>query len=185
MSTVISSMDSIMIHDKRFHLLFRAARIQSVIEKIGKQLNKDLAEKELVFLVILNGSFLFAADLIRRFKHPCRISFVKISSYEGTENSGSIKKLIGINEKLEDKTVIIMEDIVDSGNTLDVVIRELQSLKPAEIRIATLLLKPDAYEYSHKIDYVGFRIPNEFVVGYGLDYNGFGRNMNDIYIQEE
>jgi hypoxanthine phosphoribosyltransferase len=178
-------MNSIKIHDKRFRLFLRSGKIQSGIVKIGKQLNKDLSGKEVVFLVILNGSFLFAAELIRQFKHPCRVSFLKLASYEGADNSGAVKKLIGHNDKLEDKTVIIIEDIVDSGNTLDSVIREVNSLKPAEVRIATLLLKPEAYEYLYKLDYVGFRIPNQFVVGFGLDYDGLGRNMNDIYILTE
>jgi len=182
---VTTRMDSIKIHDSKFSLLFGSEKIQAAIDEMGKQLNNDLEGKEVVFLVILNGSFLFAADLIRRIKFHCRISFIKLASYEGTSNSGKIKKLIGLNEMLEDKTVVILEDIVDSGNTLDSIFKVVQPMKPAEVKIATLLLKPEAYEYSYKIDYVGFRISSQFVVGYGLDYDGFGRNLNGIYVLTE
>jgi hypoxanthine phosphoribosyltransferase len=151
---------------------------------MAAQMNHDLTGKDVIFLVILNGSFLFAADLLRQLELHCRISFLKLASYDGF-NSSSLKQLIGINEILEDKTVVIIEDIIDTGNTLDSVIHQVIEKKPAELRIATLLLKPEAYEYMHKIDYVGFRIPNQFVVGYGLDYNGFGRNLNCIYTLAE
>jgi hypoxanthine phosphoribosyltransferase len=178
-------MKSVKIHDRHFRLLIRSGKIQSVIDKMSRQLNTDLAGKEVIFLAILNGSYMFAADLTRLIHLNCRISFIKVASYEGTENSGSINRLIGLNESLEDKTVIIIEDIVDSGNTLDTIIKEVSRMNPAEIKVATLLLKPEVYEYKHTIDYVGFRIPNLFVAGYGLDYYGFGRNLNSIYAHME
>ena len=174
-------MDTITIHDSTFRIFLQPGEIHDAVERIARQLNNDLHDKDVIFLVILNGSFLFAADLLRNYHNSCRISFVKISSYEGITNEGRIKELIGINEILEDKTVVIVEDIVDTGNTLDCVINQIKEKHPAELKIVTLLLKPEAYEYPHKIDYIGFRIPNRFVVGYGLDYDGFGRNMTGIY----
>jgi hypoxanthine phosphoribosyltransferase len=178
-------MDSVKIHDSQFRLLLKPEKIQSVVKKMSKQLNSDLADNDVVFLVNLNGAFLFAADLIRRITFHCRISFVKFASYEGFDNSGRITQLIGLNEMLEEKTVVIVEDIVDSGNTLDSIIKEISSQKPSGIKVASLMLKPEAYEFTHKIDYVGFRISNQFVVGYGLDYNGLGRNLNSIYVKIE
>jgi hypoxanthine phosphoribosyltransferase len=175
--------DSVRIHDKQFRILLKAEEIQKAVQAISRQLNADLQGEDVVFLAILNGSFLFAADLIRHIEFHCRISFVKVASYEGVSSSGSLKQLIGLNDILEDKTVVIVEDIVDSGNTLHSIMHEVQSQKPADLKVATLLLKPDAYEYSYKIDYVGFRIPNRFVVGYGLDYDGLGRNFDSIYAQ--
>jgi hypoxanthine phosphoribosyltransferase len=162
-------------------MYLESEKIQATINKIAIRLNHELFNKDAIFLVILNGSFLFAADLVRRLTINCRISFLKLSSYEGFENGESVRQLIGINEILEDKTVIIVEDIVDTGNTLNLIITQVKEKKPAEIKIVTLLLKPEAYEYPHKIDYVGFKIPDQFVVGYGLDYNGLGRNLNSIY----
>jgi hypoxanthine phosphoribosyltransferase len=174
-------MDSIKVHNRNFKLLIRTEKIQSAVLKLSKKINSDLAGKEVVFLAVLNGSFLFAADLIRLTKLDCRITFIKMASYEGMENTGKLTQLIGLEESLEDKTVVIVEDIVDSGNTLDTIIKELNRMKPASIKIATLLFKPDAYEYKHALDYVGFRIPDRFVVGYGLDYYGYGRNLDGIY----
>jgi hypoxanthine phosphoribosyltransferase len=173
-------METIIIHDNTFQIYLESKKIQAAVEKIATQMNRDLNGKDVIFLVILNGSFLFAADLLRRLTINCRVSFLKLSSYEGFNNEG-LKQLIGINEILEDKTVVIIEDIIDTGSTLDLVINQIRERKPAELKVATLLLKPDAYEYAHKIEYVGFRINNQFVVGYGLDYDGFGRNLNSIY----
>jgi hypoxanthine phosphoribosyltransferase len=178
-------MDHIRIHDRKFHILLGSKEIQTRIKKISEQLNTDLCGKDVVFLVILNGSFLFASDLIRQIRFHCRISFVKLASYEGTNSTGSVRQLIGLNEVLENKTVVIVEDIVDSGNTLSTVVDNLLGMHPADLKVVTLLLKPDAYEYNYRIDYVGFKIPNHFVVGYGLDYDGLGRNLNDIYSQTE
>jgi hypoxanthine phosphoribosyltransferase len=173
-------MKSIKINDLIFDLYLDSDRIQAAVKKLAASMNHDLAGKEVVFLVILNGSFLFAADLIRQIDFNCRISFLKLSSYNGIKN-GEPRILIGLIENLKDKTVVIIEDIIDTGNTLDLVIRQIREEEPAELQIAALLMKHDAYEYTHKIDYVCFRIPNQFVVGYGLDYDGFGRNLNSIY----
>jgi len=174
-------MESITIHDKKFSLSIPADQIVAKVDQMAVRLNKDLAGKEVVFVAVLNGSFIFASDLLKRIRLSCRISFVKLASYEGIENTGEIKELIGINEVLRDKTVVLIEDIVDSGNTLNSLIIQIASFQPAELKIVTLLFKPDAYEYRHRIDYTGFRIPNRFVVGYGLDYEGLGRNLDGIY----
>jgi hypoxanthine phosphoribosyltransferase len=174
-------METITIHDKKFRLYIPSDKIESAISSMAKKINHDLRKKEVVFLVVLNGAFMFATDLLRRIDFRCRISFVKMSSYEGNESTGQVKELIGINEVLKDKTVVVVEDIVDSGNTLNDLQEILSKQQPAEIRLVSLLFKPDAFEYNYKIDYVGFKIPNNFIVGYGLDYDGFGRNLKDIY----
>ncbi len=178
-------METITIHDKKFSLSINAKKISAAIQQMALKINKDLVSKNVVFIGILNGSFLFAADLLRLIHSDCRITFIKTSSYNGTENTGNVTHLIGLNEVIKDKNIVLIEDIVDSGNTLDSVIKDLEKHKPAEIKIATLLFKPDAYEYNRKIDYIGFRIPNAFVVGYGLDYDGFGRNLENIYTEME
>jgi hypoxanthine phosphoribosyltransferase len=177
----IAFMKEISIQDKKFRELITEKALQLRIEELARQLNNDLAGKELVFLGILNGAFLFAADLLRRIDLPARISFVKLASYEGTSSSGSIKELIGWNEDIKNKTVVVVEDIVDTGNTLERIVDELVIRKAYEVRIAAMLFKPAAYTKDIPLDYIGFEIPNDFVVGYGLDYGGFGRNLPSVY----
>lgn len=174
-------METISIHDKKFRLTIPMEKIVAKVENLASRLNSDLKDKDIVFIVILNGAFMFAADLLKKIKLSCRITFIKLASYEGVESSGQINQLFGINEVLQDKTVVIIEDIVDSGNTLNTLMTEIIRLKAAEIKTVALLFKPDAYEYNCRIDYIGFRIPDKFVVGYGLDYDGLGRNLNGIY----
>jgi hypoxanthine phosphoribosyltransferase len=174
-------MKDIRILDKTFREYISEEEIQKRIDVLAAQMNSELAGKDVVFLGILNGAFLFAADLFRRIKLDVRISFVKLASYEGTSSSGSIKELIGWNEDIKNKTIVVIEDIVDTGNTLDRIVDELVIRKAAEIRIAALLFKPKAYKKDIPVDYVGFEIPNDFVVGYGLDYNGYGRNLPSVY----
>jgi hypoxanthine phosphoribosyltransferase len=174
-------MKEINILDKTFRELITEQEINSRIDELAKQINSDLAGHDVVFLGILNGAFLFAADLYRRIKLESRISFIKLASYEGTSSSGSIRELIGWNEDIRNKTVVVVEDIVDTGNTLERVFGELVIRKASGIKIATMLYKPDAYKKDIFLDYVGFRIPNDFVVGYGLDYDGFGRNLPSVY----
>jgi len=174
-------MKEIRILDKKFKELLTEKDIQKRIEELAGQLNRDLGGKDVVFLGILNGAFLFAADLFRRIDFPARISFVKLASYEGTSSSGSIKELIGWNEDIKNKTIVIVEDIVDTGNTLERIVGELVIRKAAEVRIAAMLFKPAAYTKDIPLDYIGFEIPNDFVVGYGLDFNGFGRNLPSVY----
>jgi hypoxanthine phosphoribosyltransferase len=174
-------MKEIRILDKDFRELLTGKVIQQRIEELARQINNDLTGKEVVFLGILNGAFLFAADLIRRIDFPARISFVKLASYQGTSSSGTIKELIGWNEDIKNKTIVVVEDIVDTGNTLERIVDELAIRKASEIKIAAMLFKPAAYTKSIPLDYIGFEIPNDFVVGYGLDYDGFGRNLSSVY----
>lgn len=174
-------MKEIRIQDKTFREFITEETIQLRIEELARQVNKDMEGKDVVFLGILNGAFLFAADLFRRITIEARISFVKLASYKGTSSSGTIKELIGWNEDIKNKTVLVIEDIVDTGNTLERIVDELVIRKAAEIRIATMLYKPEAYKKKIPLDYVGIEIPNNFVVGYGLDYNGYGRNLPSVY----
>ena len=174
-------MKEIRILDKKFREYITEDALKSRIKELSVQMNTDLAGKDVVFLGILNGAFLFAADLFRCIDLPARISFIKLASYEGTSSSGTIKELIGWNEDIRNKTIIIVEDIVDTGNTLERIVDELVIRKASEIKIATLLFKPEAYTRDIPLNYVGFEIPNDFVVGYGLDYDGFGRNLPSVY----
>ena len=149
---------------------------------MAERINKDFKNEKPIFLSVLNGSFLFTADLLKKIKIECEVSFTKISSYSGTQSTGNVNTLIGISENLKDRTVIILEDIVDSGNTLEKIIPELKKQQPKQIITATLFFKPNAYKKKIKLDYIGIDMPNDFLVGYGLDYDGLGRNLSDIYI---
>ncbi len=170
----------ITIKDKQFKPYIGAQKIQEAVGNIAQKINSELHNDFPIFLVVLNGSFMFAADLLREVTIPCEISFIKLSSYSGTSSSGTVSELIGLNEDLNGRTVVIVEDIVDSGNTLEKLMGSLSKTK--QIKVATALFKPEAYKKKHNIDYVGITIKNEFVVGYGLDYDGQGRNLKDIYI---
>jgi hypoxanthine phosphoribosyltransferase len=180
-SSNLGFMKEISILDKKFREFLTEEIIRQRIEELAQQLNTDLAGKDVVFLGILNGAFLFAADLFRRIRLPARISFVKLASYQGTSSSGSIKELIGWNEDIKNKTIVVVEDIVDTGNTLERIVDELVIRKASEVKIAALLHKPTAYTKNILLDYVGFEIPDNFVIGYGLDYDGFGRNLPSVY----
>ncbi len=172
---------SVKVLDKNFEIFIEASRIHQAVEKMANQMNEDLKGKDVIFLGILNGSFMFASDLYKLINLPSQISFLKVASYQGTSTSGNVKRLIGINEDLLGKTVVVLEDIVDSGVTMENITKQLVGYEPAEIKIATLLYKPEAIQTKLKLDYVGMEIPNDFIIGYGLDYNGFGRNLADIY----
>lgn len=178
-------MSEIVIADKRFSLLLTSEKIQQQIELMAEFMNDELKNHEVLFIGVLNGVFMFAADLLKRIQFNAQISFVKVSSYQGMESSTKIKRLIGIDEELKGKTVVILEDIIDTGRTIEDIIQQVRVYRPEQIRIATLLLKHEIYKSSLTIDYVGFRIPNRFVVGYGLDYLGYGRNLRNIYVLEE
>ncbi len=164
-----------------FETSINEEKIQSRVKEIADQMNRDLVNKNPIFLGILNGAFMFASDLFKQISIPCQITFLKLASYEGTQSSGTVKQLIGINQDLKDRTVVILEDIVDTGITLETIVRQLSGYEPKQILVATMLHKPDALQKKVKLDYVGFRIPNEFVIGYGLDYNGYARNLPEIY----
>jgi hypoxanthine phosphoribosyltransferase len=173
------------LHDKSFELYISSTQMEFEVDRIANQMNHDLEGKSPIFLSLLNGSFMFTADLLRRFKHNCQVSFVKLASYDGTQSSGNVNKLIGLNENLEGRTVVIIEDIVDSGTTLHHFLKELNSFKPAEVKIASMFFKPECCKFPIKIDYLGMEIPDYFIVGYGLDYNGLGRNYKDLYKLKE
>ncbi len=174
-------MDRVKILDKEFKLVISSNEIEGAVTSLATRMNRDLSGKKVIFVGILNGSFMFAADLFRKITFDSQITFLKLASYQGTSTSGKIQRLIGMNEDIKDHTVIILEDIVDTGHTLDSIIKQLKGYEPAEIKIATLLFKPDAYQFNIKLDYVGIEVPNDFLIGYGLDYNGYGRNLKQIY----
>ena len=174
--------NTIRVGDKYFRLFISAEKIQEAISEIAVKINEQLKNKKPLFIAVLNGSFLFAADLIRQINFDCEISFVKLSSYSGASSSGKIKELIGLNEELKGRTVVVLEDIVDTGVTLENISKKLLAKQVKEIKVAALLFKPHAYRKKIKIDYVGMEIPNDFIIGYGLDYNGLGRNLKDIFV---
>ena len=175
-------MGTIKVLDKEFELFIPYEKIRSVVEKMADEMNRDLSGKKPLFLCILNGSFMFAAEIFKRISLlDAEISFVKLASYEGTSSTGRIKELIGLNEDLTDRTVVVLEDIVDTGYTIESIIKQIKEKNAEEVHVSTLLLKPDALVKEIKLDYVGIEIPNDFIVGYGLDYDGCGRNLIDIY----
>jgi len=174
-------METVKVLDKTFSKSISSEEIAEKIALMAKKMNEDLKGKDVIFFGILNGAFLFAADLFRQIDIDCQITFLKIASFQGTTSSGNVKRLIGINENIENKTVVILEDIIDSGISIDYIVKQLKGYEPKEIMIATLLFKPEAYQKDYKVDYVAIEIPNDFIVGYGLDYDGYGRNLKDIY----
>lgn len=169
------------LKDKSFLPFISAETIQERLEVLGKDISKDYEGRTPVIIGILNGSFMFLSDLVKYINCPIEVSFIRISSYQGTDSSGKVKSILGLNTPLVDRDVLIVEDIVDTGLSMMSVLDELKALKPNSIKIATLLVKPEALKHEVKCDYVGFEIPNKFVVGYGLDYDGLGRNLPEIY----
>jgi hypoxanthine phosphoribosyltransferase len=174
-------MENVKIKDKEFALFIPEAKILEQIGRVAEEINRDLADKNPLFVCVLNGAFMFAADLMKRVDISSEISFVKLSSYKGTASTGKLKELIGLQEDIEGRSVVVVEDIVDTGHTMVSVIEQLKQKKPADVRIATLLYKPNALKVELKLDYVAMEIPNDFILGYGLDYDGYGRNLADIY----
>lgn len=174
-------MSTIRIKDKQFKTFITEEQILNEVSRVAEEISRDLVGENPLFLSVLNGSFMFASDLMKRVNIPSEISFVKLASYVGTSSTGSVKELVGLADNLEGRTVVIVEDIVDTGSTMQHLIKTLQAHHPKDIRIATLLLKPDKLKVDLKIDYVAMNIPNDFIVGYGLDYDGYGRNYRDIY----
>jgi len=175
-------MKQVKVHDKTFDLYIPHEKICSVVEEMADKMNEELTEDNPLFLCILNGSFMFAAELFKRIDLvETEISFVKLASYEGDKTTGKVKQLIGLNENIEGRTVIVLEDIVDTGITIMNILDQLEKLNPKKVKIATLLLKPDSLQKEVQLDYVGLEIPNDFIVGFGLDYDGYGRNLIDIY----
>lgn len=174
-------MNEITVLDREFSVYITEDEIQSRVSALAEKISEDLKGQDVLFFGVLNGVFLFAADLFRQINLDCQVSFIKLASYDGTASTGKIKELIGWNEDITGKTVVVLEDIVDTGATLERVIGELRLRKAADIKICTLLFKPEAYTRDIPLDYIGFEIPNNFVVGYGLDYDGYGRNLKAIY----
>ncbi|GAA4271345.1 adenylate kinase [Aquimarina gracilis] len=175
-------MDSaIKLYDLQFVPFIAEKEIIEAIERMSDKLNKDLSDKNPLFIGVLNGAFMFASELIKRFSFDCEVSFIKLASYQGTVTTHEVKELIGLNQDVSGRTVVVIEDIVDTGNTIEVLSGLLANLNCKEVKIATLFFKPEAYTKKIKIDYFGIEIPNKFIIGYGLDYDGLGRNLTDVY----
>lgn len=175
------AMSVVQILDKKFKTSIPAPEIKERVKAVAARINNDLKDKNPLFLAVLNGSFIFAADLMREITIPSEISFVKLASYQGTTSTGKITEVIGINEELSGRCIVIVEDIVDTGLTMKRMLETLGTRSPAEIHICTLLVKPDKLQVDLNIEYAAMKIPNDFIVGYGLDYNQQGRNLPDIY----
>jgi hypoxanthine phosphoribosyltransferase len=174
-------MNNIKVKDKEFAIFIKSETILAAVDIVAQRINKDYKDKNPLFLVVLNGAFMFASDLFKKLSIDCELSFVKLSSYSGTNTTENVKHLIGINEDLKGRHIVVVEDIVDTGITIEHMMEELKKFEPADVKIATLLMKPDKYKKAHAIDYVAIEIPNDFIIGYGLDYDGFARNLPDIY----
>lgn len=174
-------MSLITVHSKKFKPFLSAVEIQKTIERLAADINRDYAGKKPLFIAILNGSFMFASDLFKEISIEAEINFIKLASYKGTRSTGNIITSIGLDENLDGRHVIILEDIVDTGKTLTEFLPQLRIQQPASLKIVALLHKPDALKHPITIDYLGFNIPDKFVVGYGLDYDGLGRNIKEIY----
>ncbi|PIB37196.1 hypoxanthine phosphoribosyltransferase [Reichenbachiella sp. 5M10] len=171
----------VQIQDKKFKKYLSNEEIQSIVRDLAQQISQDYANKEVVLLGILNGSFMFLSDLVQEMSIDPEISFLKLASYSGEESTGNVKQLIGLDEDLDQKHVLIVEDIVDTGNTLEHIISSLENEGTESVKILTLFHKPDMYTKDITVDYIGKSIPNDFVVGYGMDYNGHGRTFKDLY----
>ncbi len=174
-------MKRIKVLDKEFGISIPSERIQNRIQELAFEISRDLKDQDPVFIAILNGSFMFASDLFKKISIDAQITFLKLASYQGTSASGTVKQLIGLNQEIKNQNIVILEDIVDTGSTLDTIMRQLSGYQPASVRVAALLYKPDSCKAEIPLDYIGFSIPNQFIIGYGLDYNGYGRKYQDIY----
>ena len=177
--------EKIKLQDKVFRVMIPAEEIDRAVDRVAEQLNERYAGRTPVFLGVLSGSFLFLSDLVRKTTFNSQLAFVKISSYEGTESTGQVKQQFGVDFDIEGRDIIIVEDIVETGHSMNYLLDHLRRKNPASISICTLFFKPDKFLYEYKVDYVAFEVPNAFVVGYGLDYNQLGRNLKDIYVVDE
>ena len=174
-------MKTVTIKDKTFGISIPEEVIKQKVKAVAERINHDMAGKNPLLLAVLNGSFVFAADLMRELTIPCEISFVKLASYQGTTSTGKVKEVIGINENLAGRTVIIVEDIVETGLTIQQMLDSLGTRNPESVHVCTLLLKPEKLQVDINVEYVAISIPNDFILGYGLDYDQQGRNLKDIY----
>lgn len=171
----------ITVKDKQFQPYLSVKEIDEAVTKVANQINEEFKGQKVLFIAILNGSFMFASDLLKKVNVECEISFVKIASYSGTKSTGKVKKIIGLMQSLEDRNVVVIEDIIDTGNTLDKLLPTLIAEEPKNLKLCTLLFKPDAFKADFDIHYIGKEIPNKFILGYGLDYDELGRNLEEIY----
>lgn len=174
-------MGTIKVKDREFEVFLKEEEILKEIKRVASDINRDYVDKEPLFLCILNGAFMFAADLLKNVNVPCNVSFVKVASYSGTDTTGTVKELMGLQESVEGRHIIIVEDIVDTGYTMRDILASLKDKKAASVEVCALLCKPDKLRVDLTLKYLALNIPNGFIVGYGLDYDGFGRNSRDIY----
>ena len=174
-------METIQVKDREFEVFLRDEDIQKEVKRVAGEISRDYVGKEPLFLCILNGAFMFAADLLKNVTIPCNVSFVKVASYQGTDTTGKVKELMGLQESVDGRHVIIVEDIVDTGYTMRDVLDSLKEKNAASVQVCALLCKPDKLKIDINLKYLAMNIPNGFIVGYGLDYDGFGRNSRDIY----
>lgn len=174
-------MNKINIKDKTFSLSIPESEILEAVRNVAQQINRDLAGKDPLFVCVLNGAFMFAGDLMKNIDIPCEITFIKLSSYSGVSTTGAVKEIMGLNQNVEGRNLVIVEDIVDTGITMENILASLTAKGAKDIKVATFLQKPDALQRDIKVDYAAMKIPNDFIVGYGLDYDGYGRNLKDIY----
>jgi hypoxanthine phosphoribosyltransferase len=175
------SLPQVTLHDKSFEMYMPERQILQAIEAMAARVNADYEGEKPLFLAVLNGAFMFAADLMKAVHIPCEISFIRVSSYQDMNSTGQVSEVIGLKESVKDRHIIILEDIVDTGQTVHALLQDIRGKEPASIEIAALLIKPDCVQHPLQVKYIGKSIPNDFVVGYGLDYNGLGRNLRDIY----
>lgn len=176
-------MDRIRLHDLTFRTFIPFEKIRQRVSEMADVINNDLKHENPLFIGVLNGVFMFAGELMQYVNIPCEITFVKLSSYNGTASSGIVKTSIGLQADVRGRNIVILEDIIDTGKTVTAFVKQLQEHHPESIRVATLLFKPDALEHDLEINYLGFRVPDQFLVGFGLDYDGLGRNLKDIYVR--
>lgn len=174
-------MATIQVFDKKFEPYLSAAQIDEQIKRLGREINADYEGKKPLFIAILNGSFMFASDLFKELTCNPEICFIKLASYKGTKSTGNVITSIGLDESLKERHVIVLEDIVDTGKTLSEFLPQLSDQQPASLKIVALLHKPEALEHPVQIDYLGFSVPNQFLLGYGLDFDGLARNLPEIY----
>ncbi len=175
------NMDNVIVKGREFKVTLSNEQIAEQVDRVAQEMNKELEGKNPLFIVVLNGAFMFCADLMKRITIPCQISFVKLASYEGVSSTGVVKEVIGLNEDISGRTIVIVEDIVDTGLTMERLLETLGTRKPKEIYISSLLVKPEKLKVKLDIQFIAFEIPNDFILGYGLDYDGYARNLPHIY----
>ena len=173
--------DHISLHNKQFEPYLSSRQLTAAIADVAARINHDYAGQQLLFVVVLNGSFMFAADLLKHISLPCEVCFIRVASYAGTSSTGEVKEVLGLTEELQGRPVVILEDIVDTGHTMRMLLDTLGARQPASLEVATLFLKPECLQHELTLRYVGLSIPNDFIVGYGLDFDGLGRNYPDVY----